>query len=122
MRRIFMISIYIRHKKHTKTREDSLKNLQGKLFRCCPKTSANLQKKIAWNLFEDRIFSRKGFHARSFLKCFPKSKPVCRSFSILKVFLKKFAKLTERYIYRRLFFNKGEGCKLKRNSGAGAFL
>ena len=40
----------------------------------------------------------------------------------MKVFLKNFAELTERYIYRRLFFNKVAGCGLKRNFAAGAFL
>ena len=46
---------------------------QNKLFRCCPKTSANYQKNIAGNTFQDHNFGRKGFHARSFLGCFPKS-------------------------------------------------
>ena len=50
------------------------------------------------------------------------SKSVCRKFSIIKVFLKNVIKLTERYIYGRLFFNKVEVCRLKINFGAGAFL
>ena len=50
------------------------------------------------------------------------SKPVRRRFSIIKVFLKNFAKLTEIYISRRLFSHEVEGCRLKRDSGTGAFL
>ena len=40
------------------------------------------------------------------------------------MFLKNFAKLTESYKCRRLYFNRVEGCRLekKNNSGAGAFL
>ena len=38
------------------------------------------------------------------------------------MFLKNFAKLTEIHICRGLFFNKAQGCRLKRNSGSGAFL
>ena len=40
----------------------------------------------------------------------------------MNVFLKSFTKLTEIYICRRLFSNEVEGCSLKRDSGAGAFL
>ena len=42
------------------------------------------------------------------------SKPVRGRFSKIKVFLKKFSKLTEGYICRRLFFNKVEGGRLKK--------
>ena len=50
------------------------------------------------------------------------SKPVHRRFSIIKVFLKNFANLTEIYICQHLFSDEVEGCRLKRVSGAGAFL
>ena len=50
------------------------------------------------------------------------SKPVRRRFSIIKEFLKNFAKLTESYMWRRLFYDKVEDCRLKRDYGAGAFL
>ena len=43
-------------------------------------------------------------------------------FLIIKVFLKNVVKLIESYICCRLFFSKVEGCRLKRNSGAGVFL
>ena len=56
-----------------------------------------------------------------FLENFP-LKPVRKRFSIIKMFLKNFAKLTESYICRRLYFNKVKGCKLKRDSGAGVYL
>ena len=45
---------------------------------------------------------------------FKTSKPVRRRFTKIKLFLKNFAKLTESYICRRLFFNKVEGCRLKK--------
>ena len=38
------------------------------------------------------------------------------------MFLKVFTKLTEIYICRRLLSDEVEGCRLKRDSGAGAFL
>ena len=50
------------------------------------------------------------------------SKPVRRKFSIVKVFLKNLAKLTESYICWCLFFNKVKGWNMKGNSGSGAFL
>ena len=50
------------------------------------------------------------------------SKSVRRRLSIIKLFLKNFSKITESYIYRRFLFNKVEGYRLKRNSGAGEFL
>ena len=40
----------------------------------------------------------------------------------MKVFLKGFEKLIGSYICQRLFFNEVEGCRLKRDSGAGVFL
>ena len=49
-------------------------------------------------------------------------KPIRRSFSVIKLFLKKFAKFTEKYACRRLFFIKVAGCRLKKDSGAGALL
>ena len=49
------------------------------------------------------------------------TKPVRRRFSIIKIIVKNFSKLTESYIYRHLFFINVEGYRLKINSGAGAF-
>ena len=51
-----------------------------------------------------------------FIKFSFKIFPVHRMFSIIKV------RKTHRRICRRLFFKKGEGCSLKRDSGASAFL
>ena len=51
-----------------------------------------------------------------FIKFSFKIFPVHRMFSIIKV------RKTHRRICRRLFFKKGEGCSLKRESGAAAFL
>ena len=47
------------------------------------------------------------------------SKTVRRRFSVIKLLPKNFTKLTEKYVCRRLFFNKVVGCRLKKGSGAG---
>ena len=64
-----------------------------------------------------RLFSERAFDFRMYLYY---NKNVGSPF--FKVFLKNFAKLTEIYICRRLFSDEVEGCSLKGDFGAGAFL
>ena len=58
----------------------------------------------------------------NFFKWFSDTNFLLQCLSIIKVFLKNFAKFTESYICRRHFFNKVADSRLKRNSSAGAFL